>query len=253
MAAECTRHWLCRLAGEQHRRCRRDAARPGPIVVRNSTADPLPEPSTLERTALSGFVALALFVVGLLMSACMQREYNDAYYAEVRTVILLPVETKDPKATPPRPPYYQFQAARGYASEGNFQQTTFLRVEALYPGMQRFSPSRREAWYPKSGGVSFDVTKIFVRYSVSRQNDITAAIISRYKKSVNEGYYLVGRPPEELARKVPSIRYFRSVRTTESGNGHYVFHQPGGRTVVVDCFYLNQCHGFFHLVRRASC
>lgn len=178
------------------------------------------------------------------MTGCADEQHDDAYYAKVHTVTLLPKETKDPRAMPPLPPYYQFQIARGYVSGGSLPQSTLLEIKALYPGLRRFTPLLREVWYPKTGGTSFDVVKIFVRYSLDGQNNVTPAVVGRYEQGVKDGRYLNIQPPEELSRKIPSIRYFRGAKDEEKNDEHYAFRQPDGRVVTIDCLYVNQCHSF---------
>lgn len=186
-----------------------------------------------------------VLLLGAPMTGCTNQEYDDAYYAKVHTVTLLPKETKDPKATPPKPPFYEFKVAQGYLGGGSLvRQTVFAEFRALYPGMQRFTPSMREAWYPKSGGENFDVLKIVIRFGVNDPSDITSSITHRYEQGLKNGNNIIVEPSLELIKKIPSIRYFREQQAGKQNYDRYVFRQADGRTVTVDCLYVHLCHSF---------
>lgn len=192
--------------------------------------------------------ATSIFAVILLIlvaptAGCTSEEYDDAYYAKVLTVTLLPKETKDPKATPPAPPYYRLQAARGFMGGGSLvSQTTFAEFRALYPGMERFTPNMRKVWYPDTGGKGLDAMRIFVRFSNRNSVDIVAGFVHRMENGVKEGHFLVIRPSTELLSKISGIRHFRDQKN--QNYDRYVYFQSDGRTVAVECLYEHLCGGF---------
>jgi|GEM_PF-6435758 len=170
------------------------------------------------------------------MSAYSTEDYDDAYYAKVQTIAVLPKETADPKATPPVPPYFQMQVARGYLSSRVTQYTSF-EFDALYPTMEHFSRSRIEAWYTKTpigrwGPHVKDVLRIFVEYRVTGENDEGAVFLNSLTQHKKKDIDLV-TPPTELLQKIPTLHIYQNPKNTL--DRHYVFRQPDGRTVVVMC------------------
>lgn len=182
------------------------------------------------------------------MIGCTNETYDDAYYAKVHTVTLLPEETKDLKASPPPPPYYQFQIARGYVSGGSLPQSTLLVVEALYPSMERFSPSRREAWYTKTPSGEWgphveDVLRIFVEYWLSGENDGTVGIIRRIEHEVDSQgrkTFIDAPVPHDLSKNGSTLKFYLDRSDKDGEDGYYIFRQ-GERTVAVSCLPILQC------------
>lgn len=190
----------------------------------------------------------ALFLLGVPLIGCAAEKYDDAYYAKVHTVRLLPEETKDLKASPPQPPYYQFQIARGYVGGDSLPQSTLLLVEALYPSMERFSLSRREAWYTKTPNGEWgphveDVLDIFVKYWLSGENDGTVGIIRRIEREVDSQgrKTFVGAPvPHDLSKNVSTLKFYQYGFNKDGMDRHYIFRQ-GERTAAVSCLPIMQC------------
>lgn len=171
------------------------------------------------------------------MTGCAKEEYDDAYYAKVHTITLLPKETKDPRVVPPQPPYYQLQVARGYLSNSTTQYTSF-EFNPLYPSMEHFSPSRRETWYTKTPNGEWgphvkDVLRVFVEYWPTGENDEGAISFRFVKQQHQKKEFEVLPSSNEFSRKISGLRIYRSVKNVSWK--YYIFQQSDGRTVAVKC------------------
>ncbi len=191
----------------------------------------------IPRHFVSHRIVATVLLLGASMTGCTKEEYDEAYYAKAHTVTLLPKETKDPKATSPIPPYYHLQVAQGYLSSSVTQHSSLV-IEALYPTMEHFTKTRREAWYTKTpkgewGQHVKDVLRIFLEYGVTAENDEGASRFRFVERQRDEKYLEIIPARKELAQKIPTLRVYQG-RQNAFG-AHYVFRQADGRTVVVKC------------------
>jgi hypothetical protein len=191
--------------------------------------------------AFAGAVAAFCAYVGYDRLAAAR--YDDNYYATVVPVTLLGADSANESGLPATNQHsvqgWQLHVRNGYLM-GDSRPTQLLGLVFLYPSMDFFRPSIRQAWFKKSPGEKWGPTvKVFLG-NEARVAKLGDAALRSIQAQIGRTY-LPADPPARLMQVIPTIRAYRDVRAdsrSAEDRLSYVFTQSDGRTVVTEC-YLN--------------